>query len=399
MTPSSAPHVLSGSVLAAAIAGALEIEQTPDGVRPWRLPANRRRHAPAALTLMAEFTAGVRVRLVTSASALRVEASVARLVGAGQEAPASPAPFVAVVEGAVADRVDLDRTGLVREELRSDSPDRVFERGIAVRSTVELALGSAPGERLVEVWLPQDAAVLLHAIEADAPLRPADADPRARWLHHGSSISHGGSADGPLGTWPARAAALLGVNGTNLGFGGNAMLDPDVARAIGATEADVITLKLGINLVGADAMRRRTFLPALHGFLDLIREARPDTPIAVITAIGCPNVEETPGPIRAGSDGRATGTPRETRIADGTLTLRATREAVAEVVAARSDDPALHLVDGLELLSAAEGHLLPDNLHPGQEGYDLMADRFAALARDPATPLGAAFARVLPAAS
>jgi hypothetical protein len=39
--------------------------------------------------------------------------------------------------------------------------------------------------------------------------------------------------------------------------------------------ADLITLKVGINLVNADSMRERTFRPAVHAFLDTIREGIP----------------------------------------------------------------------------------------------------------------------------
>jgi len=384
---------LSGSALAETVFGALQSEVNDAGVRPWRLPETARRYATPALALMAEFTAGVRLRFVTSARTLELDVTVTRLVQTGQKGPGASAPFVATIDGRPVDRVDLVETSLVHE-----TAEKTYERGESRRSRVELTLpedGDA-GERVVEVWLPQDAGVVLHTLSADAPLRTAAPINAARWLHYGSSISHGGSADSPLGTWPRLAAAELGLDSVSLGFGGNAMLDPLVARAISRASADVITLKVGINIVGADAMRKRTLIPALHGFIDTIRDGHPRTPIAVITAIGCPAVETTPGPIRAGSDGKATGTPREIRPGDGTLTLVETRTIVAQIIAARTEtDSALHLVDGLALLSVDEDDRLPDGLHPDQAGYDLMAKRFAALARDPSTEAGKAFAEVL----
>ena len=116
------------------------------------------------------------------------------------------------------------------------------------------------------------------------------------WLHHGSSISHGSNAASPSTTWPALAAAAGGVELVNLGFGGSAMLDPFAARALRDTPADLISIKIGINLVNADVMRRRAFGPALHGFLDTIREGRPTTPLLVVSPILCPIHEDTPGP-------------------------------------------------------------------------------------------------------
>ena len=41
------------------------------------------------------------------------------------------------------------------------------------------------------------------------------------------------------------------------------------------TPADLISVKLGINLVNTDLMRLRAFGPAVHGFLDTIRDGHP----------------------------------------------------------------------------------------------------------------------------
>ena len=89
---------------------------------------------------------------------------------------------------------------------------------------------------------------------------------------------------------------LGGVDLVNLGFGGSALLDPFVARVIRDTGADLISLKIGINLVNTDLMRRRAFVPAVHGFLDTIRDGHPDTPLLVVSPIACPIHEDTPGP-------------------------------------------------------------------------------------------------------
>lgn len=378
-------------VVRAALAGQLDVEETDDGLRPWRLPPASRRHAPESLALMAEFASGVRLRLRTDADRLEIDASVFRLAMRHLGRPTAPARWVAVVDGLEV-VADLEETGVVVE-----TADRRFERGPAVRSTVVLDLGVADGERDVVVWLPQDASVELHSIRAfrrDSPASATAMSPQdaVRWLHHGSSISHGGTASGPTRTWPVLAASALGVSPTNLGFGGNAMLDPMTARAIAGARADVITLKLGINVVGADAMRRRTFVPALHGFLDLVREGHPGTPIVVLSAIGCPALERAPGPIAAGVDGRIAAVPRPVLPGDGSLTLELSRELIQDAVADRAaDDPALSYVDGRTLLAPDEDALLPDGLHPADEGYALMARRFAALAADPSHPLGAAF--------
>ena len=138
------------------------------------------------------------------------------------------------------------------------------------------------------------------------------------WLHHGSSISHGSDAASPTTTWPALAASLGGVELINLGLGGSALLDPFTARALRDTPADLISVKIGINLVNADLMRLRAFTPAVHGFLDTIREGHPTTPLLVVSPILCPIHEDTPGPsapdftdsARAGCSSRPWATRR-----------------------------------------------------------------------------------------
>lgn len=55
----------------------------------------------------------------------------------------------------------------------------------------------------------------------------------------------------------------------------------------------------------------RAFAPAVHGFLDMIREGHPSTPLLVLSPILCPIHEDTPGP----------GTPDFT---EGSMRFRAT---------------------------------------------------------------------------
>lgn len=376
------------AALESGFSGAAAVVPERDGIRPLRLHPDQLRRSPESLALMAEFTSGVRLRLVTDADRVRVTAAFTRYVMAHLGEPASRAEVLAEIDGIVVDRAVADPTGLVRE--RREGP---YARGDDEVSTVELALGATAGPREVVLWLPTDAGVRLLSVEATGDAVAAPPTGRPRWVHHGSSISHGGDASDARSTWPAQVGRSLGVDWTNLGFGGNAMIDPPTARTIARLPADVITLTFGINIVTGDAMRRRVFVPALHGFLDTVRDAHPEVPIVVLSAISCPAFEELPGPRRLDAEGRLTGTPRPGDV--GALSLADTRAAISEVLAARDDDPALWGMDGRELLGPDDVHHLYDGLHPDPAGYDLMARRFGALARDPAHPLGRAFARVL----
>lgn len=173
------------------------------------------------------------------------------------------------------------------------------------------------------------------------------------------------------------------------------MLDPFTARTLRDTPADVISIKIGINVVNADVMRLRAFGPAVHGFLDTIREGHPTAPLLVVSPILCPIHEDTPGPgaVDLGSGTpmfRATGDPAER--AAGKLTLTVVREEIARIVARRtSEDPNRHHLDGRGLYGdAAVAELpLPDRLHPDAATHHRMVERFAGAVFGPGGPLAA----------
>jgi hypothetical protein len=234
------------------------------------------------------------------------------------------------------------------------------------------------------------------ALRTDAPVQPAPERDRPVWLHHGSSISHGSDAASPSTTWPALAASLGGVELVNLGFGGSALLDPFTARAMRDTPADVISVKIGINLVNTDLMRLRAFGPAVHGFLDTIREGHPTTPLLVVSPLLCPIHEDTPGPAAPDFAGLSQGKLSFLATGDPTdrtrLTLRVIRDELARITAARSaTDPHLHHLDGRELYGEADfAELpLPDQLHPDAATHHRIGERFAARAFGAGGPLAA----------
>ncbi len=134
-------------------------------------------------------------------------------------------------------------------------------------------------------------------------------------------------------SWPAVAAAQANLNLLNLGLGGNCQLDQFVARTIRDQPADLISLKLGINIVNMDSMRERTFTPAVHGFLDTIREGQADTPILIVSPIYCPSAETQPGPTLPDAQGKFVTFPGSDEIRAGCLTLTWIRKILSKVVA------------------------------------------------------------------
>ncbi|MFH8369630.1 GDSL-type esterase/lipase family protein [Streptomyces sp. NPDC018031] len=363
------------------VRGALDLERTAHGLLPHRLPARARRQIPDDQLAMAEAQpSGVRLALRTRATVIALDTLPTKRVYPGLPDPPDGVYDLlvdgrptaqATVAGGNVRSVDL-ATGAV--ELREGPPGTARFDGLPAR------------DKVVEIWLPHSETTELIALRTDAPVGPAPDGGRRVWLHHGSSISHGSNADRPTATWPALAAARGGVELVNLGFGGSALLDPFTARAMRDTPADLVSVKIGINIVNTDVMRLRAFTPAVHGFLDTLREGHPATPLLVVSAILCPLQEDTPGPLAADfQDGtlrfRATGDPAER--AAGRLTLKVIREELARIVRERAaDDPNLHYLDGRELYGERD-HAelpLPDDLHPGPAGHRRIGENFARLA-------------------
>ncbi|MFE3653164.1 GDSL-type esterase/lipase family protein [Streptomyces sp. NPDC059122] len=364
--------------------GALEWERTERGLLPHRLPSRARAQCDDGQLAMAESQpSGVRLVFRTRATAIELDTLPTKRVYVG--APPRPDGFYdLLVDGRLARQASV--TG--GNTLTIDMAKGTAQHASGPSGTLRFA-DLPDGVKDIELWLPYGETTELLALRTDAPIEPVPDQGRKVWLHHGSSISHGTDAAGPTTIWPALAASLGGVELINLGFGGGALLDPFTARALRDTPADLISVKIGINVVNADLMRLRAFTPAVHGFLDTIREGHPTAPLLVVSPILCPIHEDTPGPsapdFAALSAGRlrfrAAGDPAER--ASGKLTLTGIRDALARIVQQRAaDDPHLYYLDGRDLYGRSDSAELPlpDELHPDAATHRRMGERFAELA-------------------
>jgi hypothetical protein len=304
---------------------------------PIRLPAADLPLLHPELELRARMPAGGRLEFVTDATALELPVHVEPL--AGSDWPVGP--FDVVVDGEVVSR------------------QRILGEGILSVS------GLAAGRKRIEVWLPHYGYPRLGRLRlggATLVEHPAVATPgpvQPRWTLYGSSISQCRESPGPTETWPALVAREAGWDLRCLGFGGQCHLDPAVARYIRDTPADLIALCLGINVYGAATFSSRSLGPAVTGFVQTIRDGHPDAPVVVMTPIVSPSRETEPNVVGL-------------TLADVRAIVRHTAESLQ-----RAGDEALHVVDGLDLLGPDDAELLVDGLHPGEEGYRLLASRAA----------------------
>lgn len=311
--------------------GAVSLEHTGRGIKPWRIPyRDYELFPPDGIGGKAEIYAGVRLRLRTGSDAVAVR-------------------FEPLAEDA---RLDC----IANESLR-------FTADIRRGEAKAVFSGFPEGANILEIYLPQNAGMTVTGLSVSSGF---DAEPwpdnRPRWIAYGSSITQCADASSPSRTWPAIAARKLGFNLTCLGFSGNCHLEPMVARTIRDLPADFISLCVGINVYGAATLSPRAFKPALIGMLETIRDRHAETPLLVVSPIY--------------------GTVRETEENALGFTLPAMRQDVRETVELlqRRGDRGIRYLDGLALFGPEDAAFLPDGLHPNAEGYERIGARFAGLA-------------------
>jgi hypothetical protein len=368
------------------VTGAYDFDRTDTGIMPRRLPEWTRIQMQPFIDFVVAMASGIRLEFVTDSDRIELDAGLVRFdLGGGNVADAvfdleidHGAPVSSLGDGGDLVSMDIDNPGSILVQ---------HGKGCTV---VFNDLGKQP--KHCALWLPANAQVELRELRISdtATISAAPDNERPRWVHHGSSISHCMEANQPTGTWPVVAARLGNVEVINLGLGGACHLDQFVARTMRDIPADFLSVKVGINVVNGDTLKERTFAPALHGFLDTIRDGKPDTPLLVISPIFCPAHEKVPGPTIPGPDGKSTAIADHEEIRPGSLTLEQVREIINSVVNARraAGDSNLHYLDGLALFGEADVADLPDDLHPNAAGYARMGKRF----RDRAFGPGAVFA-------
>lgn len=316
--------------------GAVTVEDLPDGgVRPWRVPHPDPRFD---IGLVHDGTpAGVRLVASTTATALAITVRVE---------VSDPCPVDVVIDGTVQARLRLEpsddqwgREGLAQVSVRAELP---------------------AGDKRVEIWLPQYGCTGVLAVSFDADAFPVEPT-GPRWITYGSSITMCRQADGPATAWPSRVALRSGYDLLNLGYAGQALMDPPIARLIRDTPADLISLCLGINVQAQGSHTARSLLPAVMGFVETVLDGHPEVPVLAISPLSVRPERDVPG---------ASG-----------LTVSAIRDIVTDAltrVIEHRPAPHLRLVDGRTILGPDELDLLADTVHPTDAGCAVIADRIIA---------------------
>ena len=225
---------------------------------------------------------------------------------------------------------------------------------------VRLELGGADPDVRAVVYLPEGMQPIVRSISGvGGAVEPAPAQPR--WLAYGDSIAEGWIASGPVGAWPAVAGRDYELDVVNLGYAGSARGEIVSAEQIAKLDADVISISHGTNCWTRIPFSAALFRENTRSFLQIVREGHPDVPIVVTSPVVRPDAEATPNRLGATLDD-----------------LRVAMEAATLDRMADGDD-ALTLVRGGRLL---EPDHLPDGIHPGDEGHQILAVAFGGAVRE-----------------
>jgi hypothetical protein len=212
--------------------------------------------------------------------------------------------------------------------------------------------GHAFDPRLCRIALPHDVQLRLLDIEGEIePPQPSQV-PSRRMLAYGSSITQGYSCSHPTGTYILRTGHLLGVDVLNIGYGGGAHLEAEMAQYLAQRQDwDFAVLELGINLVVRTDVD--TFAQRVKAFLDAFAAARREKWIFCIDLF----------PFRMDYEGDAK--------------VMAFRRIVRDAVAALNLPKLVH-IDGREILTRVTG-LSADICHPIDSGFEEMAQNLSAI--------------------
>jgi len=185
--------------------------------------------------------------------------------------------------------------------------------------------------------------------------------PDTRYLAYGTAITQGsGASNAPL-TYANQTARRLGADLINLGSGGSAYCEPELADYIaGRDDWDAATLALSVNMVSA-GFSVEEFSRRVSYMVDTVVAENPDSPVVAITLVPFyPDLR--------------TESAASTVEAD----VPAFRDSEAVADAGHQN---LHLVERTDLLDPAGR--TEDLVHPADDGMiqvgERLADRLGAL--------------------
>lgn len=236
--------------------------------------------------------------------------------------------------------------------LANGRPEKASEERILVQ-------GLKPGRREYLLYLPLYNGVesVSLGVPADASFSPSAARVAGRRpiVFYGSSIVQGGCASRPGMAYPAILGRRLDQPAINLGFSGNALSEPEIARFFAELDPSVYVLDPLPNMSAAMVAER------VEPFIRTLRAAHPHTPIILVEHIEY-------------ADALFLASRRE-KYVSANVRLREVYQRLL-----KSGQRKLYYVPAAALLGP-DGEATVDGTHPTDLGFQRMADAIEPMLR------------------
>ena len=315
------------------IEGAISVENNEKYCAPWRIDINRRKLFPFLDTFgQGDACTGVRIAFTTDSRNVGIDIYETYR---GEDGIHDIMMLDIVVNGMYVETIELDKG------------EGLYDFGLL-----------DAGVKDVEIWLDPKYPVRFKSIHIDdeAMIEKTEST-KKRLVIYGSSIVHSVRARSPYYTWPAIVAAKKDMHLTNLGFGGNCILDPIMGMIMRDMDADIFCLELGSNCYSGN-LTDRSFAPCAIGLVKTIRQKHIETPIVILSQKYIPAHEVEKGGCR--------------------MNAQEMREELKNVVAVfrQYGDKNIYYADGLEIFGPENIKYMEDKVHPNAEGQFVFAENF-----------------------
>ncbi|MFE2617542.1 lipase, partial [Micromonospora chalcea] len=172
----ASPH-LTTPITPDLLRGALDLEQTADGVLPHRLPAwARAQNIDPQLTTAEAMPSGVRLVFRTRATTVELDVLPMKMVYRGT-GPRPDGRYDLVVDGRLAGQATAGGGKVLTIDLATGTS------GIEPGPVGTVRFTDLPAtDKEVVIWLPQREITELVALRTDAPVEPVDTGGRRVWL-------------------------------------------------------------------------------------------------------------------------------------------------------------------------------------------------------------------------
>lgn len=200
---------------------------------------------------------------------------------------------------------------------------------------------------------------LLHGVEGSRRPPRDDELPDRTLLAYGTSITQGGVASRFPLSYASRASRALAMDHVNLGTGGSAFCEPEIADHVAARDDwDLAVLSVSVNMI-AVGFTAEEFRERASYLLETVADENPGKPVVAVTLF--PQLSDLCPDRERGDEWKATPEEYRTVLAD---------------VVAEADRDDLHLLEGPALLTEPSG-LSTDLLHPADPGMITIGENLA----------------------